>query len=211
MAKWRLRQKQINAEAEGVAQKNPQNPQNLNAEFADAEDAPQKKRVDSSAELDFNNATLAELAEVAQHYSDRSYETLRRLNRAELINIIKNEADNRDKGYNGLDKDADNLLKVFVELLDEIKRARENQPLNPTLKRVFINQNNKLTEFLINANIKSGTLSIFILIVLSGALLFDSFIGFSYITKYFKAKREAREAKAKEQQFSEQSTNEARG
>lgn len=212
MAKWRLRQRQTNAEAEGVAQKNADFTQDFGSKSADASDAqPEKKRINGSAELDFNNATLAELAEVAQHYSDRSFETLRRLNRAELINIIKNEADNRDKGFNGLDKDADNLLKLFVELLDEIKRARDNQPLNPTLKRIFCNQNNKLTEILINANVKSGFISVFILIVIATALIFDTFIGFDSISKYFKAKREAKEARAKDQQSNQSHSSEARG
>lgn len=172
--------KKANAESKSEAQK---------SEVLQEESAEQfeKKTLDSADfELDLNTATLAELAEIAQHYSDRSYETLRRLTRGELLNIIKNESDTRDKSYNGLDKDADNLLKMFVEILDEIKRARESAPLNPTLKRIFISQNNKLTEVLVNANIKSGIISISILLILSLALFIDAFIGFNSIVKRIK-------------------------
>lgn len=150
------------------------------------------KQYISTDEIDLSSATLAELAEVAEQYSHRSWETLRRLSRGELLEIIKNQCDNRDSSNSTLHKDADNLLKVFVELLDEIKKARENKPLNATLKRVFIGQNNKLTEFLVNANVKSGFISIIILIALSIALLFDSFIGFDSFAKKLKEKREAR-------------------
>lgn len=150
------------------------------------------KQYVSTDEIDLSTATLAELAEIAGQYSDRSWETLRRLSRGELLDIIKNQCDNRDSSNSTLHKDADNLLRVFVELLDEIKKARENKPLNATLKRVFIGQNNKLTEFLVNANVKSGLISIIILIALSIALLFDSFIGFDSFAKKLKERREAR-------------------
>lgn len=150
------------------------------------------KQYVSTDEIDLSTATLAELAEIAEQYSDRSWETLRRLSRGELLDIIKNQCDNRDSSNSTLHKDADNLLKIFVELLDEIKKARENKPLNATLKRVFIGQNNKLTEFLVNANVKSGLISIVILVALSIALLFDSFVGFDTFAKKLKEKREAR-------------------
>lgn len=165
------------------------------------------KQYVATDELDLSTATLAELATVAEQYSDRSYETLRRLSRGELLEIIKNQCDNREANANSstLHKDADNLLKVFVELLDEIKKARENKPLNATLKRVYISQNNKLTEFLVNANVKSGAVSIGILLVLSFALLFDSFVGFDSFAKKLKERNEARrkEAEAKKQESSQ--------
>lgn len=187
--------KKANAESKNEAQKS----EVLQEESAEVFE---KKTLDSADfELDLNTATLAELAEIAQHYSDRSYETLRRLTRGELLNIIKNESDTRDKSYNGLDKDADNLLKMFVEILDEIKRARESAPLNPTLKRIFISQNNKLTEVLVNANIKSGVISISILLILSLALFIDAFIGFNSIAKKIRER-----AKNRATQDSQQNT-----
>lgn len=168
----------------------------------------QEKQYIATDEIDLSTATLAELATIAEQYSDRSFETLRRLSRGELLEIIKNQADNRDSSNSTLHKDADNLLKVFVELLDEVKKAREQKPLNATLKRVFISQNNKLTEFLVNANIKSGVISISILIVLSIALLFDSFVGFDSFAKKLKERNEARrkEAEAKKQESANQNT-----
>lgn len=168
----------------------------------------QEKQYIATDEIDLSTATLAELATIAEQYSDRSFETLRRLSRGELLEIIKNQADNRDSSNSTLHKDADNLLKVFVELLDEVKKAREQKPLNATLKRVFISQNNKLTEFLVNANVKSGVISISILIVLSIALLFDSFVGFDSFAKKLKERNEARrkEAEAKKQESANQNT-----
>lgn len=168
----------------------------------------QEKQYIATDEIDLSVATLAELATIAEQYSDRSFETLRRLSRGELLEIIKNQADNRDSSNSTLHKDADNLLKVFVELLDEVKKAREQKPLNATLKRVFISQNNKLTEFLVNANVKSGVISISILIVLSVALLFDSFVGFDSFAKKLKERNEARrkEAEAKKQESVNQNT-----
>lgn len=168
----------------------------------------QEKQYIATDEIDLSTATLAELATIAEQYSDRSFETLRRLSRGELLEIIKNQADNRDSSNSTLHKDADNLLKVFVELLDEVKKAREQKPLNATLKRVFISQNNKLTEFLVNANVKSGVISISILIVLSTALLFDSFVGFDSFAKKLKERNEARrkEAEAKKQESANQNT-----
>lgn len=168
----------------------------------------QEKQYIATDEIDLSTATLAELATIAEQYSDRSFETLRRLSRGELLEIIKNQADNRDSSNSTLHKDADNLLKVFVELLDEVKKAREQKPLNATLKRVFISQNNKLTEFLVNANVKSGVISISILIVLSIALLFDSFVGFDSFAKKLKERNEARrkESEAKKQESANQNT-----
>lgn len=194
--------KKANAESQNATQESQVTQEAIQNE------AQEKKTIDSADfDIDLNKATLAELAEIAQHYSDRSYETLRRLTRGELLNIIKNESDSRDKSYNGLDKDADNLLKMLVEILDEIKRARENTPLNPTLKRIFTSQNNKLTEVLVNANVKSGVISISILLILSLALFIDAFIGFSNIAK----KIRERTAKKAQKDSQTATTNQMQG
>lgn len=192
------RQAKTNEEPLNEPLKNDDSAQKIDSGTADSNE---KKIIDSNNdEIDFNNATLAELAQIAQHYSDRSYETLRRLNRAELINIIKNKSDDRDRTFNGLDRDSDNLLKMIVEILDEIKQARAAQPLNPTLKRIFISQNNKLTEVLINANIKSGLVSISILLIISITLLFDALFGFDVLAKKIKENAAIRKSNINKQQ-----------
>lgn len=199
--------KKKTAESQGAAQ-DIKEVSELDSEFGAPDIDPEKKVLNArDFELDLNSATLAELAEIAQHYSDRSYETLRRLTRAELLAIIKNESDTRDRAYQGLDRDADNLLKMTVELLDEVKRAREGKPLNPTLKRLFIAQNNKLTEVLVNANVKSGVISIIILLSLAFALFIDSFWGFSAIVEKLKKRANAKQTANQANQDSNQGAN----
>ena len=64
--------------------------------------------------------TLAELAELAIPYSNRSIETLKRLKRDELYYIILNKRDDyKAKEYSNLTQDTKDVIELFIELLND--------------------------------------------------------------------------------------------
>lgn len=133
--------------------------------------------------------TLAELAELALPYSNRSIETLKRLKRDELYYIILNKKDDfKTKEYSNLTQDTKDVIELFIELLNDCKKKREGRELNALLVKILRKQDKKINESLIKIGASGGIISYSLLFFVIIACFIDAFIGFDNIIEKIKKK-----------------------
>lgn len=144
------------------------------------------------------NYTLAELAELALPYSNRSIETLKRLKREELIYIITNKKDDyRAKEYSNLANDTKDIIELFIEILSDYKKKREGRELNALLVKILRKQDKKINESLVKIGASGGIISYSLFFVIIIGCFIDAFIGFDNLFEKIK-KRPANVEKQQE-------------
>lgn len=147
--------------------------------------------------LSLSNLTLAELAELARPYSNRSETTLQRLKREELIYIITNKRDDYAKTeLSNLNRDSKDLIEIIVSILEDIKQARGGGNLNALLVRIFRNQGNRLAEGFVKIGVSGGVFGWAMCGIVSTLLVVDSVWGLQSISKLFKKEKKEREAQS---------------
>ena len=133
--------------------------------------------------------TLAELAELALPYSNRSIETLKRLKRDELYYIILNKKDDfKVKEYSNLSQDTKDVIELFIELLNDCKKKREGRELNALLVKILRKQDKKINESLVKIGASGGIISYSLLFFVVIACFIDAFIGFDNLIEKIKKK-----------------------
>lgn len=133
--------------------------------------------------------TLAELAELALPYSNRSIETLKRLKRDELYYIILNKKDDfKAKEYSSLSQDTKDVIELFIELLNDCKKKREGRELNALLVKILRKQDKKINESLVKIGASGGIISYSLLFFVVIACFIDAFIGFDNLIEKIKKK-----------------------
>lgn len=133
--------------------------------------------------------TLAELAELALPYSNRSIETLKRLKRDELYYIILNKKDDfKVKEYSNLSQDTKDVIELFIELLNDCKKKREGRELNALLVKILRKQDKKINESLVKIGASGGIISYSLLFFVIIACFIDAFIGFDVLIEKIKKK-----------------------
>lgn len=133
--------------------------------------------------------TLAELAEIAIKYSNRSIETLKRLKREELYYIILNKKDDfKAKEYSNLTQDTRDVIELFIELLNDCKKKREGKELNALLVKILRKQDKKINESLVKIGASGGIISYSLLIFVIVGCIIDAFIGFDNLVEKIKKK-----------------------
>ena len=143
--------------------------------------------------------TLAELAELALPYSNRSIETLKRLKRDELYYIILNKRDDyKAKEYSNLTQDTKDVIELFIELLNDCKKKREGRELNALLVKILRKQDKKINESLVKIGASGGIISYSLLIFVVIGCVIDAFVGFDNLIEKIK-KRTANVEQPKEQ------------
>ena len=131
--------------------------------------------------------TLAELAELAIPYSNRSIETLKRLKRDELYYIILNKRDDyKAKEYSNLSQDTKDVIELFIELLNDCKKKREGRELNALLVKILRKQDKKINESLVKIGASGGIISYSLLIFVVIGCVIDAFIGFDNLIEKIK-------------------------
>ena len=131
--------------------------------------------------------TLAELAELAIPYSNRSIETLKRLKRDELYYIILNKRDDyKAKEYSNLTQDTKDVIELFIELLNDCKKKREGRELNALLVKILRKQDKKINESLVKIGASGGIISYSLLIFVVIGCVIDAFIGFDNLIEKIK-------------------------
>ena len=131
--------------------------------------------------------TLAELAELALPYSNRSIETLKRLKRDELYYIILNKRDDyKAKEYSNLSQDTKDVIELFIELLNDCKKKREGKDLNALLVKILRKQDKKINESLVKIGASGGIISYSLLIFVVIGCVIDAFIGFDNLIEKIK-------------------------
>lgn len=147
--------------------------------------------------LSLSNLTLAELAELARPYSNRSETTLQRLKREELIYIITNKRDDYAKTeLSNLNRDSKDLIEIIVSILEDIKQARGGGNLNALLVRIFRNQGNRLAEGFVKIGVSGGVFGWAMCGIVSTLLVVDSVWGLQSISKLFKKEKKERETQS---------------
>lgn len=137
--------------------------------------------------LSLSNLTLAELAELARPYSNRSETTLQRLKREELIYIITNKRDDYAKTeLSNINRDSKDFLEVIISILTDIKEARGEGDLNALLVRIFRNQGNRVAEGFVKMGVSGGTFGWIMCIFVTFLLVVDAVFGLQSIPKIFK-------------------------
>ena len=131
--------------------------------------------------------TLAELAELAIPYSNRSIETLKRLKRDELYYIILNKRDDfKAKEYSNLTQDTKDVIELFIELLNDCKKKREGKDLNALLVKILRKQDKKINESLVKIGASGGIISYSLLIFVVIGCVIDAFVGFDNLIEKIK-------------------------
>lgn len=151
------------------------------------------------SDTQLENYTLAELADLALPYSNRSIETLKRLKREELIYIITNKKDDyRAKEYSNLANDTKDIIELFIEILSDYKKKREGRELNALLVKILRKQDKKINESLIKIGASGGIISYSLFFVIVIGCFIDAFIGFDNLFEKIK-KRPTNVEKQQEQ------------
>lgn len=133
--------------------------------------------------------TLAELAELALPYSNRSIETLKRLKRDELYYIILNKKDDyKAKEYSNLSQDTKDVIELFIELLNDYKKRRKGRELNALLIKILRKQDKKINESLIKIGASGGIISYSLLLFVLIGCFIDAFIDFDELIEKIKKK-----------------------
>lgn len=131
--------------------------------------------------------TLAELAELALPYSNRSIETLKRLKREELLYIVTNQKDDYKKSELGtLGSDTKDLIELTIEICNEIKIKRNGKPINAILLKVFRNQDKKISEGLVRVGASGGIIGYSLCFFTLICVFIDAFFGFDTLFKLSK-------------------------
>lgn len=160
-------------------------------ESAESEPLIKENEEVDTAEIALSNLTLAELAELARPYSNRSETTLQRLKREELIYIITNKRDDYAKTeLSNLNRDSKDLLEIIISILEDIKQARGGGNLNALLVRIFRNQGNRISEGFIKIGVSGGVFGWVMCGIVSSLLIVDSVFGLQSISKIFKKKEQ---------------------
>lgn len=152
---------------------------------------------DSDSES-LSTLTLAELAQLAKPFSNRSISTLQRLKREELIYIITNKRDDYAREeLSNLNRDSKDFIEVCINILNDIKQERGGGALNALLVRIFRNQGNRLAEGFVKLGVSGG---VFGWIMCGGCvtlLIIDAVWGLSHVAKFFKKDKNAQSTETK--------------
>lgn len=167
-----------------------ENEKQTNAENADFEPLIKEESPADSSDYSLSNLTLAELADLAKPFSNRSTETLKRLKREELIYIITNEKDDYAKTeLSNLNRDSKDLIEVIISILSDIKEARGGGNLNALLVRIFRNQGNRISEAFIKLGVSGSIFGWIMCGFVCILLVVDSVVGLQSISKIFKKQK----------------------
>lgn len=167
-----------------------ENEKQTNAENADFEPLIKEESPADSSDYSLSNLTLAELADLAKPFSNRSTETLKRLKREELIYIITNEKDDYAKTeLSNLNRDSKDLIEVIISILSDIKEARGGGNLNALLVRIFRNQGNRISEAFIKLGVSGSIFGWIMCGFVCVLLVIDSVVGLQSISKIFKKQK----------------------
>lgn len=187
-------QDEIINDVDNVSHETLKNETQTNAETADFEPIIKEENLSDSNNYSLNNLTLAELAEIAKPFSNRSTETLKRLKREELIYIITNEKDDYAKTeLSNLNRDSKDLIEVIISILADIKEARGGGNLNALLVRIFRNQGNRISEAFIKLGVSGNIFGWIMCGFVCVLLIIDSVFGLQSISKIFKKQKKDNE------------------
>ena len=145
--------------------------------------------------------TLAELAELARPYSNRSVETLKRLKREELLYIVINQKDDYKKSeLSNLNQDTKDLIELSIEILNDIKIKRTGQPVNAILLKIYRNQDKKISEGFVKIGASGGIIGYSLCFFIILCVVIDAFFGFDAIFNRYKDKNKESDKKSNETQ-----------
>ena len=162
-----------------------QNLQNLNNESISADRAEAPTQGDK-IKVNYSELTNIELARiiVENGWSQRAESTLNRLSKDELIFICKNQSDESLERVSKANvESANDIVTAFIDLLDEVHKARDGESNKESLKKFTQKQSTSLAPFL-----NSLAYSNFGLVALGAGLTLlsiDSFWGFKRVGGLF--------------------------
>ena len=170
------------------------NPLNVNSESSGvgvAESPAQSEKVNYS---ELTNIELARII-VENGWSQRAESTLNRLSKDELIFICKNQSDESLERVSKANvESANDIVTAFIDLLDEVHKARDGESNKESLKKFTAKQSVSLAPFL-----NSLAHTNFGLITLGAGLTLlavDSFWGFKRVGEFFGFKSSVVEVKS---------------
>ena len=182
-----------NAES-GLESQNLQNASGESLGASVAEAPTQSDKAKNFAEL--TNIELARII-VENGWSNRAESTLNRLSKDELIFICKNKSDESLERVSKANvESASDIVAAFIDLLDEVHKARDGEFNKESLKKFTQKQSTSLAPFL-----NSLAYSNFGLVALGAGLALlsvDSFWGFKRVGGIFGFKTSVVEAKSGE-------------
>lgn len=130
---------------------------------------------------------LEELATLAKPYSNKSFETLKKLGKKRLIHIILNQIDNEDsKNATTNSNNLENIIKTLLQACDTYRRERIGEVNSQALKTTIENNINPAFH---DGSLNSINSTFFARVIVIGGLLFvcvDSFFGLQNVFKAFK-------------------------
>lgn len=162
-----------------------QNLQNLSNESISADRAEAPTQGDK-IKVNYSELTNIELARiiVENGWSQRAESTLNRLSKDELIFICKNQSDESLERVSKANvESASDIVCAFIDLLDEVHKARDGETNKESLKKFTQKQSTSLAPYL-----NSLAYSNFGLIALGAGLALlsvDSFWGFRRVGAFF--------------------------
>lgn len=149
-------------------------------------DSPYELKDERESEQDFTQLTNKELAVyiVQMGYSTRAESTLNRLSKEELLLIIANKNDEIKGELNKTNiESASELVKIFIDFMDEIHKSRDGKENNQTLKNFTQKQSISVSPLLNNLSVSNyGVIALVIGVLL---ISIDSVLGFANIKKLF--------------------------
>lgn len=130
---------------------------------------------------------LDELATLAKPYSNKSFETLKKLGKKRLISIILNQNDDEAASNGSANtNNLESIIKTLLQTCDAYRRERIGEVNSQALKTTI--ENNVAPAF--NTGVLNSVNSAFVArLIVVGGLLFicvDSFVGWSNVFKAFK-------------------------
>lgn len=146
-------------------------------------------------EQDFTALTNKELASyiVQMGFSTRAESTLSRLSKEELLLIIANKNDEIKGDLNKTNiESASELVKIFIDFMDEIHKSRDGKENNLTLKNFTQKQSISVSPLLNNLSVSNY--GVIALVIGCLVIAVDSIVGFANVKKLFikKGKNEAK-------------------
>ncbi len=136
-----------------------------------------------------------ELAKMAQPYSTYKLNSLERMSKAKLCDIILNKGDKKPKDEDDkpharsarTTSETEQFIDTALVMLDMMKRNRDHEPLNATAKDIFKKQaivyaDEKIKNNEMNVDKANNAL----FAIASAAILFDGLIGFKNSPTLFK-------------------------
>jgi hypothetical protein len=170
----------------------------IEADFIGAEGGYTPSPTYKKSELE--EKTIAELAVLAAQYVELTETTLKKnFKKAEIINIILNNGlDKKRKSGSGRKADGDNansIIDMLLEILDNVKTDRDKKPLNKYAKKLFrTNAINIIDSKLENAEQSAHTASYVILMGAGALLVIEALIGFKNIPTLLKRWKDKKNA-----------------